>query len=107
MAKHSKTYEFSPYTILAMIQVETSSTFNSNLVGTHGDTGLLQVLPATQRYMKIKGSLKNPSVNIEIGAKYLAYTQKRFGNDLGIVACTIRARATLNGECTTLNICQK
>jgi hypothetical protein len=86
IVKHSKTYGVNPYTILAMIQVETGRTFNPNLVGTHGDTGLLQVLPATQRYMKVSGSLFNPSVNIEIGAKYLAYTQKRFGNDLGIVA---------------------
>lgn len=86
IVKHSKTYGVNPYTILAMIQVETGATFNPNLVGTHGDTGLLQVLPATQKYMKIKGNLKDPSVNIEIGAKYLAYTQKRFGDELGIVA---------------------
>lgn len=41
IVKHSKTYGVSPYTILAMIQVETGTTC------THGDTGLLQVLPAT------------------------------------------------------------
>jgi hypothetical protein len=81
---HCKTYGVDPYTILAMIQVE--SEYDPNEVGSSRDTGLLQVLPSTQRYMKIRGDLFNPSINIEIGTKYLAYNQKRFGYDLGIVA---------------------
>lgn len=82
--EHCATYGVDPYTILAMIQVE--SEYDPNEVGSSHDTGLLQILPATQKYMKISGDLFNPSINIEIGTKYLAYTQKRFGNDLGIVA---------------------
>ncbi len=77
-------YKVSPYTITAMIQVE--SNYKPNLVGTHNDTGLMQILPATQRYMKVSGSLFNPDTNIEVGAKYLAYCQKSFGEELGIVA---------------------
>lgn len=79
-----KTYGTDPYTVLAMIQVE--SGFNPNLVGSSNDTGLLQVLPSTQKDMGIKGSLFNPNINIEVGIKYLAFCQKRFGKDLGIVA---------------------
>ncbi|OBZ11892.1 hypothetical protein A8L34_16350 [Bacillus sp. FJAT-27264] len=82
--EHCNAYGVDPYTILAMIQVE--SGYNPNEVGPSHDTGLLQILPSTQKYMRISGSLFNPSINIEIGAKYLAYNQKRFGNDLGIIA---------------------
>ncbi|MFF2017188.1 lytic transglycosylase domain-containing protein [Paenibacillus sp. NPDC058177] len=82
--KHCNAYGVDPYTILAMIQVE--SGYNPNEVGPSHDTGLLQILPSTQKYMRISGSLFNPSINIEIGAKYLAYNQKRFGKDLGIIA---------------------
>ncbi|ALA07206.1 putative transglycosylase [Brevibacillus phage SecTim467] len=84
--KYSEAYGVDPYTILAMIQVETGRTFNPNLVGRANDVGLLQVRPKTQEYMGIKGDRKNPRVSIEIGCKYLAYNQKRFGKDLGIVA---------------------
>lgn len=84
VVKHSKTYGVDPYTILAMIQIE--SNYNPNAVGSSNDTGLMQVLPATQKYMKIGGNLFNPSINIEIGSKYLAYNQKKFGEKLGIVA---------------------
>jgi soluble lytic murein transglycosylase-like protein len=84
--EHTATYDVNPYTILAMMEVETGATYNPKLVGRDNDTGLLQILPPTQRYMKIDGSLFNPSVNIEIGAKYLAYNQKRFGEEKGIVA---------------------
>lgn len=81
---YCKTYGVDPYTILAMIQVE--SEYDPNEVGSSRDTGLMQILPATQRYMKINGDLFNPSINIEIGTKYLGYNQKHFGHDLGIVA---------------------
>jgi soluble lytic murein transglycosylase-like protein len=84
IVKFSNKHQVDPYTILAMMEVE--SNYNPNLVGDANDTGLLQILPATQRYMGIKGNLFDPAVNIEVGAKYLAYNQKRFGRDLGIVA---------------------
>lgn len=86
IVQNSKTYGVDPYTVLAIIQVETGATFDPNLVSTHGSIGLLQVLPSTQKYMNISGNLKKPSINIKIGTKYLAYTQKRFGDELGIVA---------------------
>lgn len=81
---NSQVYKVDPYVILAMIQVE--SQYDAKAVGKSNDTGLLQILPATQKYMKIVGDLREPVVNIEVGSKYLAYTQKRFGKELGIVA---------------------
>lgn len=86
IVKHSESYGVNSYTILAMMQVETGETFNPNLVGRNNDVGLLQIRPTAQRATGTKGDRKNPSVNIEIGAKYLAYNQKRFGDELGIVA---------------------
>lgn len=86
IVEFSDKYDVDPYIILAMIKVETGNTFNPNRVGKDNDVGLMQVRPATQEYMGIKGNRKNPRVNIEIGCKYLAYNQKRFGHDLGIVA---------------------
>ncbi|QDX93972.1 lytic transglycosylase domain-containing protein [Brevibacillus laterosporus] len=77
-------YNVDPYIILAMIELE--SHYQPKAIGKHGDTGLMQILPATQRYMGITGDLTNPEVNIHVGCKYLAYTQNRFGSDLGIVA---------------------
>lgn len=86
IVKHSESYGVDPYTILAMMQVETGETFNPNLVGRNNDVGLLQIRPTAQRATGTKGDRRDPSVNIEIGAKYLAYNQKRFGDELGIVA---------------------
>ncbi|MFF2889484.1 lytic transglycosylase domain-containing protein [Paenibacillus sp. NPDC057967] len=81
---YCESYKVDPYTILAMMQVE--SNFSPNLVGRANDVGLLQVRPTAQKSTGIKGDRKNPSVNIEIAVKYLAYNQERFGEDLGIVA---------------------
>lgn len=86
ITNYCDTYKVDPYTILAMIEVETGATYNPKLVGRNHENGLLQILPSTQKYMNIKGDLFNTSVNIEIGAKYLAYCQKKFGKELGIVA---------------------
>ncbi|WP_151736428.1 transglycosylase SLT domain-containing protein [Paenibacillus tengchongensis] len=84
--KHSAAYQVDPYLVLAIMEAETGGTYDRRLVGEHGDTGLMQILPSTQKYMGIKGSLFEPSVNIQTGSKYLAYCQKRFGYRLGIVA---------------------
>lgn len=84
--KHCTENNVDPYTILAMIEVETGATYNAKLVGKHHEKGLLQVLPSTQKFMNVKGDLFNSSINIETGTKYLAYCQKSFGKDLGIVA---------------------
>ncbi|MWV43061.1 transglycosylase SLT domain-containing protein [Paenibacillus sp. HJL G12] len=84
--KYCNMYKIDPYTILAMIEVETGATYNPNLVGRNHEEGLLQILPSTQKFMNMKGNLFNTSVNIEIGVKYLAYCQKKFGIELGIIA---------------------
>jgi soluble lytic murein transglycosylase-like protein len=82
--RHTDRYGVDPYTILAMIQIE--SRFNADIVGKADDVGLLQIRPTAQKATGIKGDRSDPEVNIEIGVKYLAYNQKRFGRELGIVA---------------------
>ncbi|MDN9009076.1 lytic transglycosylase domain-containing protein [Brevibacillus laterosporus] len=80
----SEKYKVDPFLIVAIIEVE--SYYHPNLIGKHKDTGLMQILPSTQKYMGIKGELTDPEVNIQVGCKYLAYTQSRFGPELGIIA---------------------
>ncbi|MBA4532813.1 transglycosylase SLT domain-containing protein [Brevibacillus halotolerans] len=80
----SEKYNVDPFLIVAIIEVE--SYYHPNRIGKHKDTGLMQILPSTQKYMGIKGELIDPEVNIHVGCKYLAYTQSRFGPELGIIA---------------------
>ncbi|OBR67765.1 hypothetical protein A7K91_08500 [Paenibacillus oryzae] len=84
IVKHCETYDVDPYTVLAMIQVE--SYFSPDSVGKYNDVGLMQIRPSAQKATGIKGDRTEPSVNIEIGVSYLAYNQDRFGEELGIIA---------------------
>ncbi|MHA7967024.1 transglycosylase SLT domain-containing protein [Paenibacillus sp. CAU 1782] len=84
IVKHCETYDVDPYTVLAMIQVE--SYFSPDSVGKNNDVGLMQIRPSAQKATGIKGDRREPSVNIEIGVSYLAYNQDRFGEELGIIA---------------------
>lgn len=75
-----------PLLILAVIQVE--SQFDSHAVSSRGAHGLMQVRRIVVTELvdegKISGSrhhnLKDPSVNINVGASYLAYLIDMFGN---------------------------
>jgi soluble lytic murein transglycosylase len=64
--------------------VKTESKFNMNAVGTHGEIGLMQILPSTAAWLAPqagisgKPDLRNPAVNIRIGAVYFAQLRKAF-----------------------------
>lgn len=63
----------------AVIKVE--SNYRTNVVGSAGEIGLMQIKPATARMMGYSGSAKglfNPETNIKYGMKYLA-----MAHDLG------------------------
>jgi soluble lytic murein transglycosylase-like protein len=69
-----------PNLLRAIAWVE--SHFNSSAVSPAGARGLMQVMPATARrfgYSDVS-ALLNPAISIEVGAKYLAYLQRQFGN---------------------------
>lgn len=74
-----------PLFLLAVIQTE--SRFNPKVRGTHGEIGLMQILPETAKWVapqagidSDKINLENPSMNIRIGATYFAQLRKSFSN---------------------------
>lgn len=84
----SDEYEVDPFTILAVMHVETGGTFKfADHPNSHGAIGLMQILQSNAKGMGVKVSqLYDPETNIALGTKYLSYLQGRFGNDLGITA---------------------
>jgi soluble lytic murein transglycosylase len=76
-------YHLDPIFLLAVIKTE--SRFNPLAHGRHGDIGLMQLLPKTGVWManrlKLKGriDLRDPILNIKIGAAYFAYLRAHFG----------------------------
>jgi soluble lytic murein transglycosylase len=75
-------HHMDPFFLLAVVKTE--SKFNMNAVGTHGEIGLMQILPSTAAWLAPqagisgKPDLRNPAVNIRIGAVYFAQLRKAF-----------------------------
>ncbi len=75
-----------PLFVVAIIQQE--SRFKADIVGSHGEIGLMQIRPKTAAWIAKKNnmdgseseSLFNPDVNIKIGILYLGYLNKKFKN---------------------------
>ena len=74
-----------PNLIFAVIKAE--SDFDPNVVSKSGACGLMQIMPATAKYMieqyDLNCSLDDlflPSVNIEIGSQYLRYLLDKYKN---------------------------
>jgi soluble lytic murein transglycosylase len=71
-----------PIFLLAVIKTE--SHFNPMARGTHGEIGLMQILPQTAREiarkLKLPGdvNLQNPVINIRVGAAHFAQLRKHF-----------------------------
>lgn len=68
-------YGVEPGLVLAVIHAE--SAFNPDAVSHKGAQGLMQIMPATARFLELKNPF-NPIENIDAGAKYLAYLQAKF-----------------------------
>jgi soluble lytic murein transglycosylase len=77
-------YELDPVFIVSIIQSESS--FAPETLGKFGEIGLMQIMPATGKWIAAKYGLKwrgkrtlrDPSLNIQIGAAYLDYLRERF-----------------------------
>ncbi len=84
IAYESEKYGFDPIFLMAVIQNESS--FDPEILGTHGEIGLMQIIPETGEWISEKynlpwkgsQSLKDPVINIQIGAAYLAYLREKF-----------------------------
>jgi soluble lytic murein transglycosylase len=69
-----------------MAVIQTESQFNPNIVGSHGEIGLMQIKPDTAKWIaqkenitfKGKATLKSPTMNIKIGIAYLAFLRGHF-----------------------------
>jgi soluble lytic murein transglycosylase len=76
-------HKMDPFFLLAVIKTE--SKFNVKAHGTHGEIGLMQILPKTARWMAAQAglssrhiNLEDPIVNIRIGATYFAHLRHKF-----------------------------
>ncbi len=84
--EESRRYRFDPLFILAVIEHE--SRFIHTMEGMKGEIGLMQVRPTTAEWIarkygmpwRGKQMLKNPILNIRIGAAYLFFLRKVFNS---------------------------
>ena len=78
VVKYSKKHNLDPMLVSAMIAVE--SNFDTNVIGASNDTGLMQIIPSTSRFIASElceevGNLKDPETNIRYGTWYLAHNR--------------------------------
>lgn len=86
------------YELLQAISA-TESGFKKNVVSPKGAIGLMQVMPDTakrfglkdQKNAPVESLLKEPSINLEIAAKYLNYLAKLFPNRLDLILASYNA----------------
>lgn len=78
----AKRHQLDPMFLMAVIMTESS--FNPDVVGGHGELGLMQIMPKSgpwlAKRLKIKGTinLKDPKTNIRLGAYYLGKLRHKF-----------------------------
>jgi len=84
VADAAKKYNVDPYLIFAIIQIE--SDFKNQRISNKGAAGLMQLMPDTAEWVIEQANLPatmiqqmhNPRVNIEIGAWYIAFLERKF-----------------------------
>jgi soluble lytic murein transglycosylase len=73
-----------PLFVLSVIQHESS--FNNTVLGTHGEIGLMQVMPSTAQWLADqygiiyhdRSDLFDPLVNIQMGVSYISWLRHKF-----------------------------
>jgi Transglycosylase SLT domain len=89
IARESERHSLDPLLVLAVIEVE--SRFNHKAVSPQGAQGLMQIQPIVVAELTEEGkispptknrklNLKDPAVNVQVGASYLAYMKEMFGD---------------------------
>lgn len=75
--------------------IKTESNFNKDAVSKKGAIGLMQILPATGKWICEtyfdfefdESMLYEPETNIKIGTKYLSYLFAKFDDEVTVLAC--------------------
>jgi soluble lytic murein transglycosylase len=83
IVREAERYGLDPVFLVAVIKTESS--FDPNIVGRHGEIGLMQIKPSTAEWVARKYRfpwraayrLRNPVVNIKIGAAYFAMLREQ------------------------------
>src|SRR5437764_406986 len=78
---HAKAQKYDVDPALVAAVVETESRFKSNAHSQVGARGLMQLMPKTGRWMGAR-NLYNAEQNVDAGAKYLKYLNRRFDGNL-------------------------
>ena len=78
IAQAAEKYDVNPRLVQAVIKAE--SNFNPKAVSSAGAEGLMQLMPATAKWLGVSNSL-DPAQNIEGGVKFLSSLLDRYGGD--------------------------
>lgn len=88
IAKASKQHNVDPALVRAMIHAE--SAFKANARSKKGAVGLMQLMPATAKYMGVKRPAQ-PEQNIFGGVKYLSYLLEKFDGNIRLATAAYNA----------------
>jgi soluble lytic murein transglycosylase-like protein len=97
VVRNAKDNGLDPYLVQAVIAVE--SGYDPAAISEKGAVGLMQVMPATgERYgvsgdakRSVTDKLKEPSINLRVGTRYLKDLMERFEDDLKLVLAAYNA----------------
>lgn len=87
----SAKYGVNPSLVKAVIHAE--SGYNPNAVSSKGASGLMQLMPATARSLKVADRF-NPKDNVEGGVKYLRFLLDTFRGDVSLAVAAYNAGLT-------------
>lgn len=92
IGESARRYELDALLLAALVEAESS--FLPDAVSPVGAVGLTQVMPATARWLGQPGDLKDPTANLEVGARYLRQLLDRFDGDLELALAAYNAGPT-------------